>query len=54
MGFPVEIGLILSFFWLDFVDFVFELPNVEMSCGGGPVIVGWCCVDVVVVVGVGL
>ena len=40
MGFE----LILSYFWFDFVDFVFELSNVEMDCGGRPVIVGWCCV----------
>ena len=36
--------LILSYFWFDFVDFVFGLSNVEMGCGGRPVIVGWCCV----------
>ena len=35
--------LILSYFWFDFVDFVFGLSNVEMGCGGRPVI-GWCCV----------
>ena len=35
---------ILSYFWFDFVDFVFGLSNVEMGCGGRPVIVGWCCV----------
>ena len=33
--------LILSYFWF---DFVFGLSNVEMGCGGRPVIVGWCCV----------
>ena len=36
--------LILSYFWFDFVDFVFGLSNVEMGCGGRLVIVGWCCV----------
>ena len=36
--------LILSYFWFDFVDFVFGLSNVEMGCGGRPVIVGWCYV----------
>ena len=36
--------LILSYFWFDFVDFVFGLSNVEMGCGGRSVIVGWCCV----------
>ena len=35
---------ILSYFWFDFVDFVFGLSNVEMGCGGRLVIVGWCCV----------
>ena len=36
--------LIFSCFWFDFVDFVFGLSNVEMGCGGRPVIVGWRCV----------
>ena len=36
--------LILSYFWFDFVDFVFGLSNVEMGYGGRSVIVGWCCV----------
>ena len=52
MGFPMGFELILkscfvlilSYFWFDFVDFVFGLSNVEMGCGGRPVIVGWCCV----------
>ena len=50
MGFPMGfelilscLVLILSYFWFDFVDFVFGLSNVEMGCGGRPVI-GWCCV----------
>ena len=41
MGFPVGFGLILSYFGFDFFDFVFRLSDVEMSCSGGPVIVGW-------------
>ena len=47
MGFKLILScfvLILSYFWFDFVDFVFGLSNVEMGCGGRPVIVGWCCV----------
>ena len=57
MGFPMGFELILScfvlilsYFWFDFVDFVFGLSNVEMGfvdfvdCGGRPVIIGWCCV----------
>ena len=40
--------LILSYFRF---DFVFGLLNVEMGCGGRLVIVGWCWVDMVVVVG---
>ena len=51
MGFPIGFELILScfvlilsYFLFDFVDFVFGLSNVEMGCGGKPVIVGWCCV----------
>ena len=44
MGFPMGFELILSYFWFDFVDFVFELSNVEMGCGGRPMIVGWCCI----------
>ena len=44
MGFLVGFGLILSCFLFDFADFVFRLSNVEMGCGGRPVIVGWCCV----------
>ena len=51
MGFPMGFELILScfvlilsYFWFGFVDFVFELSNVEMGCGGRPVIVRWCCV----------
>ena len=45
MGFPMVFELILScfvlilsYFWFDFVDFVFGLSNVEMDCGGRPVI----------------
>ena len=48
MGFPMGFELILScfvlilsYFWF---YFVFGLSNVEMGCGGRPVIVGWCCV----------
>ena len=48
MGFPMGFELILScfvlilsYFWF---DFVFGLSNVEMGCGGRPMIVGWCCV----------
>ena len=48
MGFPMGFELILScfvlilsYFWF---DFVFGLSNVEMGCGGRPVIVGSCCV----------
>ena len=37
MGFPMGFELILSYFC---VDFVFGLSNVEMGCGGRPVIVG--------------
>ena len=51
MGFPMGFELILScfvlilsYFWFDFVDFVFGLSNVEMGYGGRSVIVGWCCV----------
>ena len=51
MGFPMGFELILScfvlifsYFWFDFVDFVFGLSNVEMGCGGRPVIVRWRCV----------
>ena len=51
MGFPMGFKLILScfvlilsYFWFGFVDFVFELSNVEMGCGGRPMIVRWCCV----------
>ena len=51
MGFPMGFELILScfvlilsYFLFDFVDFVFGLSNIEMGCGGRPVIVGWCCV----------
>ena len=57
MGFPMGFELILScfvlilsYFWLGFVNFVFGLSNVEMSfvdfvdCGGRLVIVGWCYV----------
>ena len=47
MGFELILScfvLILSYFLFDFVDFVFRLSNVEMGCGGRPVIVGWCCV----------
>ena len=51
MGFPMGFELILScfvlilsYFLFDFVDFVFGLSNVEMSCGDRPVIIGWCCV----------
>ena len=51
MGFPMGFELIfklfcvdLSYFWFDFVDFVFGLSNVEMGCGGKLVIVGWCCI----------
>ena len=51
MGFPMGFKLILScfvlilsYFWFGFVDFVFKLSNVEMGCGGRPVIVKWCCV----------
>ena len=58
MGFPMAFELILScfmlilsYFWFDFVDFVFGFSNVEMGCGGRPVIVRWCWVDMVVVVG---
>ena len=42
--------LILSYFWFDFVDFVFGSSNVEIGFGGRLVIVGWCWVDMVVVV----
>ena len=49
MGFPMGFELILScfvlilsYFWFDFVDFVFGLSNVEMGYGGRSVIVGWC------------
>ena len=48
MGFPMGFELILScfvlilsYFWF---DFVFGLSNVEIGCGGRPVIVGWCFV----------
>ena len=48
MGFPMGFELILScfvlilsYFWF---DFVFGLSNVEMGCGGRPMIVRWCCV----------
>ena len=44
MGFKLILScfvLILSYVWF---DFVFGLSNVEMGCGGRPVIVGWCCV----------
>ena len=51
MGFPMGFELILScfvlilsYFLFYFVDFVFGLSNVKMGCGGRPVIVGWCCV----------
>ena len=51
MGFPMGFELILScfvlilsYFWFGFVIFVFKLLNVEMGCGGKPVIVRWCCV----------
>ena len=51
MGFPMGFKLILScfvlilsYFWFGFVDFVFKLSNVEMGCGGKPVIVRWCCI----------
>ena len=51
MGFPIGFEfflscfvLILSYFLFDFVDFVFELSNVEMGCGGRPMIVGWYCI----------
>ena len=51
MGFPMGFKLILScfvlilsYFWFGFVDFVFKLSNVEMGCGGKPMIVRWCCV----------
>ena len=51
MGFPMGFELILScfvlilsYFLFEFVDFVFGLSNVEMGCGGRPMIVGWCCV----------
>ena len=44
MDFGFDFELILSYFLFDFVDFVFGLSNVEMGCGGRPVIVGWCCV----------
>ena len=47
MGFELILScfvLILSYFWFDFVDFVFGLSNVEMGCGGRPMIVGWCYV----------
>ena len=51
MGFPMGFELILScfvlilsYFLFYFVDFVFGLSNVEMSCGGRPMIVGWHCV----------
>ena len=54
MGFPMGFELILSCFvlilsylWFDFVDFVFGLSNVEMGCGGRPVIVGWCLVLII-------
>ena len=29
---------------------MFGLSNVEMGCGGKPMMVGWCWVDMVVVV----
>ena len=44
MGFELILscfGLILSYFWF---DFVFGLSNVEMDCGGRPMIFGWCYV----------
>ena len=44
MDFGFDFELILSYFWFDFVDFVFGLSNVEMGCGGRLVIVGWCYV----------
>ena len=44
MGFSMRFEMILSYFWFDFVDFVFGLSNVEMGCGGRPVIVRWRCV----------
>ena len=51
MGFPMGFELILScfvlilsYFWFDFVDFVFGLSIFEMGCGGRLVIVGWCYV----------
>ena len=51
MGFPMGFELILScfvlilsYFWFDFVDFMFGLSNVEMGCGGRSVIVRWCYV----------
>ena len=40
----MDFGLILSYFWFGFVDFVFGLLNVEMGCGGRLMIVRWCCV----------
>ena len=57
MGFPMGFELILScfvlilsYFRFDFVDFVFGLSNIEMGYSGRPVIVGWCWVDMVVVI----
>ena len=57
MGFPMGFELILSFFVLilsyfsfDFVDFVFGLSNIEMGYDGRAVIVGWCWVDMMVVI----
>ena len=47
MGFELIFScfvLIFSYFWCDFVDFVFGLSNFEMGCDGRLVIVGWCCV----------
>ena len=51
MGFPMGFELILScfvlilsYFWFDFVDFMFGLSNVETGCGGRSVIVRWCYV----------
>ena len=44
MGFSMGFELIFSYFWFDFVDFVFWLSNFEMGCGCRLVIVGWCCV----------
>ena len=47
MGFGLILNcfvLILNYFWFNFVDFVFGLSNVEMGCGGRPVVVEWCYV----------